>query len=103
MLPECYDSKGIEYKNNNIRFINTSDKDIDISAKAKIEATLGIGPALYTVGLKKPIIGVQGKFGAGASASIVLHLVDSENHLIEEASNYIQRYETSKCYAEARR
>ena len=41
---------------------------------------------MYTVGLKKPIIGVQGKFGAGASASIVLHLVDSENHLIEEAS-----------------
>ncbi len=81
-----HDSKGVEYKNNNIRFINTSDKDIDISAKAKIEATLGIGPALYTVGLKKPIIGVQGKFGAGASASIVLHLVDSENHLIEEAS-----------------
>lgn len=81
-----HDSKGIEYKNNNIRFINMSDKDIDISAKAKIEATLGIGPALYTVGLKKPIIGVQGKFGAGASASIVLHLVDSENHLIEEAS-----------------
>lgn len=81
-----HDSKGIEYKNNNIRFINTSDKDIDISAEAKIEATLGIGPALYTVGLKKPIIGVQGKFGAGAKASIVLHLVDSENHLIEEAS-----------------
>lgn len=81
-----HDSKGIEYKNNNIRFINTSDKDIDISAKAKIEATLGIGPALYTVGLKKPIIGVQGKFGAGASAGIVLHLADSEDHLIEEAS-----------------
>lgn len=30
-----HDSKGIEYKNNNIRFINMSDKDIDISAKAK--------------------------------------------------------------------
>lgn len=81
-----HDSKGIEYKNKNIRFINTSDKDIDISAEAKIEATLGIGPALYTIGLKKPIIGVQGKFGAGAKASIVLHLADSENHLIEEAS-----------------
>ena len=29
---------------------------------------------------------MQGKFGAGASAGIVLHLADSEDHLIEEAS-----------------
>ncbi len=79
------DTKGVEYKNNNIRFINSNEKDITILAKAKIEATLGIGPALYTIGLKKPIIGVQGNFGAGASASIVMRLVDSENHLIEES------------------
>ncbi len=81
-----HDSKGIEYKNKNLRFINKSDKDIDITAQAKIEATLGIGPALYAAGLKKPIIGVQGKFGAGATARITLHLADTEGHLIEEAT-----------------
>lgn len=73
-----HDSKGIEYKNNTIRFINTCDRDIDMEAKAKAEATLGIGPALYTVGLKKPIIGLNAQFGVGASVSAVVHLADSE-------------------------
>ena len=79
-----HDTKGVEYKNKNLRFINTSDSDLDFEVEAKTEATLGIGPALYTVGLKKAIIGVQGKFGAGAKVSATLHLVDTENHLIEE-------------------
>lgn len=82
-----HDSKGVEYRNNNIRFINSNNSDLDIEVKAKIEATFGIGPALYTIGLKKAIIGVQGKIGAGASVSVTIHLVDSENHLIEEASS----------------
>lgn len=81
-----HDTKGVEYKNKNLRFINTSDSDLDVEVEAKIEATLGLGPALYTIGLKKPIIGVQGKFGAGAKVSATLHLADTENHLIEEVS-----------------
>ena len=77
-------SKGIQYKNGNLRVIKVSDKDVDAEAKAKITGTVGIGPALYVTGLKKPIIGAQVMLGLGASASLTAHVVDSENHLIEE-------------------
>lgn len=51
---------------------------------------MGIGPALYTVGLKKPILGVQVKVGLGVEVSNTLHLIDSDNHLLEVcASNDI--------------
>lgn len=83
-------SKGIEYKNGNLRLINTTNKDLSAEIKAKIEATVGIGPALYTVGLKKPILGVQVKVGLGVEVSNTLHLIDSDNHLLEVcASNDI--------------
>lgn len=78
-------AKGIEYKNGNMRLINTCDKDVDVDIKAKIEATLGVGPALYVVGLKKPIIGLQVSGGLGGSFAVKFNLVDTENHLIEEA------------------
>lgn len=77
-------SKGLEYKNNKLRAIKVSDKDIDAEVKAKITGTIGVGPALYTIGLKKPILGVQVSAGLGASFSYTMHLADSENHLIEE-------------------
>lgn len=77
-------TKGVEYKNKNIRFINSIDKDVDVELKAGIEATVGLGPALYTVGLKKKIIGFQITFGIGGKASATAHLADNENHLLEE-------------------
>ena len=80
-------TKGLEYKNNKLRSINVSDKDVDAQVKAKIEGTFGIGPALYTVGLKKPILGVQATIGAGAKFTYTLHLADSENHLLEESKS----------------
>lgn len=76
-------AKGIEYKNGKMRLINTCDKDIDADIKAKIEATLGVGPALYVVGLKKPIIGLQVSGGFGASFNVKFNIADTENHLIE--------------------
>ncbi len=76
-------AKGIEYKNGNIRLINTTDKDFDLDIKAKIEATIGIGPALYAVGLKKPIIGLQVNGGLGAAFNAKFNLVDTDGHLIE--------------------
>lgn len=79
-------SKGVEYKNGNLRFINSTNKNYDIEAKAKIEATIGIGPALYAVGLKKQILGFQASFGIGAAATAKVHLADIDNHLIEECS-----------------
>lgn len=79
-------SKGVEYKNGNLRFINSTNKDLDIEVKAKIEATIGVGPALYAIGLKKRIIGFEAAGGIGAAATAKCHLVDSDNHLIEECS-----------------
>ena len=78
-------SKGIEYKNGNIRKINESQKDTDFSASGKVEGTLSVGPALYVIGLKKKVIGLALDIGAGASASGKLHLADEQNHLLEEA------------------
>lgn len=77
-------TKGLEYKNGNLRAIKDTDKDIDAKIKANIEGTVGIGPALYTVGLKKPILGLQVAVGLGAEVDITMHLADSENHLLEE-------------------
>lgn len=79
-------AKGIEYKNGKMRLINTCDKDVDVDIKAKIEATLGVGPALYVVGLKKPIIGLQVSGGLGASFKVQFNIADTENHLIEDTN-----------------
>jgi len=79
-------SKGVEYKNGNLRFIKTKNPpDIEAEVKAKIEATLGFGPALYVVGLKKRLVGLEAKVGIGASGSVKAHLADAEMHLIEDA------------------
>ena len=79
-------TKGLEYRNNNLRVINVCDKDSDLSLKGKAEFTLGVGPALYTVGLKKPIIGLQVAAGIGGMVKITVHIADTENHLLEECS-----------------
>ncbi len=77
-------SKGVEYKNGNIRFIKSSTKSVDAELKAKLEATVGVGPSLYAVGLKKQLVGLEVRFGAGASATCKAHLADSQMHLIED-------------------
>ena len=78
--------KGLEYKNHNLRAINESTKSASIQAKGSIEMTLGVGPALYVIGLKKCIIGTQCMGGVGIEAKVTPHLADSEMHLIEEMS-----------------
>lgn len=77
-------SKGVEYRNGKLRFIKTNDRSVDAQFKAKVEAALGFGPALYVIGLKKRLVGVQVKVGVGASATVKAHLADSHMHLIEE-------------------
>lgn len=77
-------SKGVEYKNGNVRFIKTCTKSCDGELKAKVEFTIGMGPALYVIGLKKRLVGLEVKGGAGATASLKAHLADSEMHLFEE-------------------
>lgn len=76
-------TKGLEYKNGKLRSINDSNRDSDFELNAKVEATFGLGPALYTVGLKKSLISLGAEFGVGAETKFTWHLVDSERHLIE--------------------
>lgn len=76
-------TKGLEYKNNNLRLINTSDRNVDFELKGKLEDTISVGPALYVVGLKKKILGVDVQFGAGVEVTATFHLVDSMGHRIE--------------------
>ncbi len=80
-------SKGLEYKNGNLRVINDCTKDTDVELKGSLELTAGIGPGLYVVGLKKQIIGAQLNVGLGAEASVTAHLADAEMHLLEETSS----------------
>ena len=75
---------GVEYKNKNLRFIKDGKRDVDAELKAKVEATLGFGPALYIKGLKKKLVGLEVRIGVGAEASVTWHLADSEYHLMEQ-------------------
>lgn len=77
---------GVEYKNGNLRFIKKNTKSAEAELKAQVELTLGFGPALYLIGLKEKLLGLEVQMGVGAAASVKMHLADTEMHLIEELS-----------------
>lgn len=77
---------GVEYKNGNLRFVKKNSKSAQAELKAQVELTLGFGPGLYLIGLKKQLIGLEVQMGVGADASVKMHLADAEMHLIEEMS-----------------
>lgn len=79
-------SKGLEYRDGNLRNINISDKSATLNLKGKLEFGIGIGPGLYTIGLKKQIIGLEVFGGVGGLASATMHWTDAENHLLVEMS-----------------
>ncbi len=79
-------SKGVEYKNGNLRFIKDQTNSVEAEVKAKVEATLSFGPALYVVGLKKKLVGVDVTVGVGAAGTLTAKLADVEMHLIEDAN-----------------
>lgn len=87
-------TKGAEYKNGKLRFINENDIDREVNIKGKIEGTISVGPALYVAGLKKCVVGVAATAGVGASASLQLKLVDDQNHLLESSDASDIRPET---------
>ncbi|MFG6377070.1 MAG: Ig-like domain-containing protein [Lachnospiraceae bacterium] len=77
--------KGIEYKNGNLRYINDSTSDTDLSLKAKAELTMYLGVSLKA--LKNIVVASFGfEGGIGASIGTTVHLTDQENHLIDEIS-----------------
>lgn len=81
---EISGAKGIEYrKGSGIRVIKDKSTDTDFEIKAKAEAVAGPGVALKLLN-NWDVIEVAGRLGIGAEVSHVVHLVDEENHLIDE-------------------
>ncbi|MCM1299220.1 MAG: Ig-like domain-containing protein [Firmicutes bacterium] len=78
-------SNGIEYKNGNIRGINEKKSSVDAELKCDAEFALGFGPALYVIGLKKSLVGLEVRAGLGIVGSVKLHLADDQNHLLDES------------------
>ena len=76
-------TQGLEYRDGKLRYIKEQDNDLDVDLKAQIEFTLGFGPALYLIGLKKSLLGLELRFGVGASVSTTLHLATHDMCLVE--------------------
>lgn len=76
-------TQGVEYKNRNIRYIHDRTYDVDLVPEAKAELTIPFGLGLYTMGMKKSLIGIDISGGVGVKAKSVWHLVDEETHLID--------------------
>lgn len=77
-------TRGVEYKNGNVRFIKDEYKDTDLAVKGKVELTLYLGLSCRAIGVNIIGLGIEG--GIGVAVSVTAHLVDSENHLLEELS-----------------
>lgn len=74
-------SQGVEYKNGNVRYINTKKVDTNFVAEGKIEATISPGFAITV--LEKWVIGeILLDLGVGVSAKYTAHLFDAEMHHI---------------------
>ncbi len=73
---------GIEYRNNNIRYIKETNTDIDANAKATIEGCLYIGTSVSI--LKVKLVGVGIEAGVGVEGEVTAHLVDIHNVLQDE-------------------
>lgn len=77
-------SKGIEYKNGNLRFIKEEHRDVDLELKAKLEFTLYIGVSIRALGINLFGVGIEG--GIGAQGKIIIHLVDTDNVEVDSMS-----------------
>ena len=77
-------SKGVEFKNNNIRYINSNGIDLDIKAKASVEPTICIGLVIKIFNIK--LLGFNANIGFGVSFNVTMNVVDSDNHLLDQGS-----------------
>ena len=75
-------SRGIEYKNGNLRYIKSNNTDWDFNVKGKLEITPYIGLKLNVLKFNVFSGGVSG--GVGFELEFIAHVVDSENHLLEQ-------------------
>lgn len=86
MSVKCtYEStRGIEYSNGNLRYINTDNETREFIINASIES--GLQFKLMLDILSVDVISLELKFGIGIEAKLEVHFVDNENHLIESGS-----------------
>lgn len=74
-------TKGIEYKNNSIRYIKDEKTDVNLTAQARAELTLYAGVAFKAVGFNIVGLGIEG--GIGVVATITAYLADTSDHLLD--------------------
>ena len=74
-------SKGIEYVNGNIRYINTDAHTRELNLNASIEWGLDFKLGVECFSLD--VVSAELKLGIGIETKLVVNFVDEENHLIE--------------------
>ena len=76
---ELAGAQGVEYKNGNIRYINSKTSDVDFIVDGKVEATISPGFAITV--LKRWNIGeILLDLGVGIEGKYITHLFDVEGH-----------------------
>lgn len=79
IVVEVDGAQGIQYKNGNLRYIKSTETDVDFVADGKLEVTVGPGIAITV--LKKIVLGeITVDLGLGVSMSMTSHLFDAEGH-----------------------
>lgn len=80
----CQATKGVEYTNGKLRFINTETQTRDFFLNASLEAGLDFKFSLESFGCC--VVGAELKAGLGIQANLIVYFVDEENHLIESGN-----------------
>lgn len=76
-------SQGAECRDGKVRFFKDQNRDVNINADCKAEATLYLGLKVQWFDIPIFTCGIEG--GLGCVAKMTAHLADSERHLIDEA------------------
>ncbi len=72
-------AKGVQYKNGNLRYINSGQPSLQLSGEGSVEFTLC--PGLELSFMEKVVkVSVTGDLGGGAKFSAEVHLVDAQWH-----------------------
>lgn len=80
-------TKGVQYKNGNVRWIKTNNVDVNAKLNAKLEVTPSVSFSVNI--LAKAVIGLGIDGGLGIQVDTIMHLVDTENHLIDTDSSSV--------------
>lgn len=77
-------TKGVEYKDGNLRYIDTGSHTTDLNLNVSLEG--GLQFTLSAKVFSWAIVAVDLKLGLGVEVAVTVHFVDEENHLVETGS-----------------